>query len=69
MDSIIWVNPEGTVLLAYRCPADGLKDFKVVSKTKTLKPSDVSVIREKVGELGFRPENIAFTDYGDNNLL
>jgi len=79
MDSIIWVNDDYTVLLTYRCPADGLKDFKVVSKTKVLKPIDVDIIRAKVAELGFPEDHIAFMNYNlgqrleqlelDNNLI
>ncbi|CAL8123429.1 unnamed protein product [Orchesella dallaii] len=63
MDSIIWANEDSSVLLAYRCPYDGLKDFKVVSKNKTLSSDVIEIIREKVLLLGFREEYIAFQKY------
>ncbi len=63
MDSIIWVNPDETVLLTYRCPASGIKDYKVVSKTKSLDPWDVEQIKEKIFALGFQEDHIAFMKY------
>lgn len=59
----MWVNESGTALLSYRCPADGLKDYKVVSKNKTLSEHDVSIIVTKITELGFNKANIEFMRY------
>ncbi|ODM92318.1 hypothetical protein Ocin01_14365 [Orchesella cincta] len=63
MDSIIWANEDSSVLLAYRCPYDGIKDFKVVSKNKTLSADVIEILREKVIKLGFREDYIAFQKY------
>lgn len=67
MDSIIWVNPDETVLLTYRCPANGIKDYKVVSKTKRLNQWDIDQIKEKVMAMGFKEDHITFMKYDDSH--
>ncbi len=63
IDSAIWVNKDQTAFLIYRCPANGRKGYKVLSKTETLKAEDIEIIKEKIIDLGFTPEYVAYMNY------
>ncbi len=63
VDSGIWANENQTVFLIYRCPANGIKDYKVLSHSKTLDPQDIETIKEKLIPLGFSQDHVAYMNY------